>query len=217
MVSFSYPLSLPTSPAPVKITPRPVSRVAVSRSPYTSQSDKQVYDGQMLVWDVEMPPISDVATYSAWEATFYKLNGREGTCLFGDPSRTAPRGIYDSGSDTPLVKSDISPAPNQEGDRVLVTDGWRAGGSGLLLAGDWIQLGSGATTSLHKVLTDVDSDGSGEAEIDIWPRLRRTPSDNDTLTLVNTVGLWEMADNEFGYSIESVFWGFSFTLIEAIR
>lgn len=217
MVSFSYPIAVPTSPAPAMIQPRPRSVVAVGRSPFTLQRDKQVFDGQLLVWDITLPPIINPADYSAWEAFFYRMNGRQGTCTFGDVTRTAPRGAYDSGQDTPLVDSSASPAPNQEGDNVLVTDGWRLSGTGLLLQSDWLQLGSGATASLHKVLTDVDSDGAGAASIDIWPRLRRTPNDNAVVTLANTVGLWELADNEFPYDIRRAkAHHFKFTLVEAL-
>lgn len=191
MVSFTYPLDFPTAGISA-IMHRPQSAVAVGRSPYSGKGDVQVYSGQMRLWTVDITPPNVAADIAELEAFFLKLNGPEGTFLLGDPKRPSPRGAYSSGSDTPLVKSDGGGSPNQAGDRVLVTDGWRNNGTGLLLEGDLIQLGSAGTASLHTVLTDVDSDGSGEAEIDIWPRLRRTPSDNDALVLSSPKGLWKL-------------------------
>jgi len=217
MVSFTYPLTPPdTSPARVEI--RPLSAVATGRSPITFHSDVQVYDGQMLAFDIEMPPLQAAADVRAWEQFFFRMNGRQGTCLYGYPTRTAPDGAYDAGSDTPVVDSAGSPSVNLEGDQVLYTRGWRNGGSDLLLAGDMLQLGSGSTASLHKVMTDVSSDGSGYAEIDIWPRLRRTPNDGATVTLASPVGLFHLGQNEMAWSLEpGDIMGFGFTLVEAIR
>lgn len=193
MVSFTYPLDFPDLDI-VAIRHSPRSAVTASRSPFSYAGDVQVYAGQRRVWRVELAPLTRESEQAALEGFLMRLNGREGTFLLGDPVRGAPRGAYDAGSDTPLLDSSGSPAGNQARDRVLVTDGWRNSGTGLLLQGDMIQLGSGATASLHTVLSDVDSDGTGAAEIDIWPGLRRTPNDNEALTLSAPKGLWKLVE-----------------------
>lgn len=217
MVSYTYPLT-PPGTSPAKVTVRKQTSVGRGKSPYTMQGDAQVYDGQMIVLDIELPPQQEPDYYSAWDVFFMKMDGGRGTCLFGLPYRAAPRGIYDSGSDTPVIDSTASPAPNIEGDRTIVTTGWRNNGTGLLKAGDALQLGSSGTASIHQVLADVSSDGSGNATIDIWPRLRRTASNGAAITLSNPVGLFELASNTSQFSVEPAnIFGFSFSLMESLR
>ncbi len=68
----------------------------------------------------------------------------------GDPVNTSPRG---AATGTPLVKG-----ASQTGN-TLTTDGWTTGVTGILKAGDWIQLGTGSTSTLHKLQQAADSDG----------------------------------------------------------
>lgn len=71
-----------------------------------------------------------------WVATLLKLNGRQGTFLFGDRIRATPLG---SAGGSPLVDGG-----GQTGQS-LVTKGWPLSTDGNLLAGDWLQIGdSGA-------------------------------------------------------------------------
>lgn len=214
MVSYSYPLDFPSA-AVFAVDYAPQHASAIGRSPFTLKGDVQAYQGQLRRWTVTLAPQQDQDTIAALETFLLKLNGREGTFLLGDPARASARGSYDSGSDTPLLDSAGSPSVNLEGDRVLVTDGWRSNQTGLLKAGDPIQLGSGATASLHTCLDDVDSDGSGIAEIDIWPRLRRTHADNAPLTITGAKGLWKLAgDPQWSVSPGLIYDGFTFDIVE---
>ena len=60
----------------------------------------------------------------------------------------------------------------------LITDGWTPSQTGILLTGDYIQLGTGLASRLHKVLADVNSDGGGNATFDIWPSTSAAYSEN---------------------------------------
>jgi hypothetical protein len=105
---------------------------------------------------------------------------------------------------------------DQTGDS-LVIDGASPDETGYLLPGDYIQLGSGATATLHKVLTQVDTDSSGNATVDIWPSIRTAPADNATVVVSNTVGLWRLSGNESSWSInEASIYGISFSAMEAV-
>ncbi|MDW3204563.1 MAG: hypothetical protein R8L07_03390 [Alphaproteobacteria bacterium] len=216
MVSYSYPLTAP-SVSPERVVIGLESRVAVGVSEFTFAEDVQVHPGRRLMLEIRWPPLQDVADIRAMEQFLLRLNGMEGTFLYGEPRRTAPAGNYDSGLDTPVCDTAGSPAPNNKGDRVLYTRGWRNSGTNLLLPGDVLQLGSGATTSLQKVMTAVDSDGSGDAAIDIWPGLRRQPSDGSAIVLTNPVGLWRQATNRQGWAHEpgDLRTGFRLTAVEA--
>jgi hypothetical protein len=84
--------------------------------------------------------------------------------------------------------------------------------TGTLLAGDYIQLGSSGTATLHKVLVDR----SGNGTIEIWPKLRSTVT-GATVTLSNTVGRFRLSGNQQSFSIDSAsIYGISFDCVEAL-
>jgi len=99
----------------------------------------------------------------------------------------------------------------------LVIDGASPDEVGYLLPGDYIQLGSGSTATLHKVLEQVDTDSSGNATLTLWPHIRTAPADNAAVTIGNTVGRWRLASNESSWSVnEAAIYGISFTAMEAV-
>lgn len=99
----------------------------------------------------------------------------------------------------------------------LVIDGASPDEVGYLLPGDYIQLGSGATATLHKVLEQVDTDSSGNATLTLWPHIRTAPADNAAVTIGNTVGRWRLASKESSWSVnEASIYGISFTAMEAV-
>lgn len=99
----------------------------------------------------------------------------------------------------------------------LVIDGASPDEVGYLLPGDYIQLGSGSTATLHKVLEQVDTDSSGNATLTLWPHIRTAPADNATVKVGNTVGRWRLASNESSWSVnEASIYGISFTAMEAV-
>jgi hypothetical protein len=84
--------------------------------------------------------------------------------------------------------------------------------AGTLLAGDYIQIGSGSTATLHKVVVDK----SGNGTIEIWPALRNTVS-NATVTLTNTVGRFRLSGTQQSFNInDSSIYGISFDAVEAL-
>lgn len=205
-MAITYPVTFPdVGIRAMNIRARTV--VGISSSPFTGQ--QQVYKHQGEWWEAEvtLPPMKR-ATAEQVAAFLIKMKGQYGTFLLGDPANTSPRGV---GTGTPLVNG-----AGQTGSS-LVTDGWTADTTGILKAGDWIQLGSGATTTLHKVLDDVNSDGSGNATLEIFPSLRSSPSDNAAITVTTPKGIWRLASNQIEYSIdEASVYGITFACVEAI-
>jgi hypothetical protein len=99
----------------------------------------------------------------------------------------------------------------------LATDGWTPNITGILRAGDWVQLGTGATSRLYKVLDDVNSDSGGNATLTLFPNLRSSPADNATLTVNNPKGVWRLAANDVGYDIQTgQFYGITLACVEAL-
>jgi hypothetical protein len=83
---------------------------------------------------------------------------------------------------------------------------------GSLLAGDYIQLGSGSSSKLHQVLVDQTGDGS----LEIWPSLRDDYS-SSTAVLTNPKGVFRLNSNMSSWSINNAsFYGISFEAIENI-
>ena len=202
----TFPLLLPARPAVRRIvlTPQPI--VGVSESPFTGDAQVYVHQGQLWQAEVELPPIVGTARAGPWKAFLTKLNGRAGTFLMGDPDARVPRGSAANEPGLPQVQGD-----GQLGSDLLI-DGLPASVSGYLLAGDYVQLGSGPDARLHLVQDDVDSDPAGQATLSLWPRVRRSPPDNDTVVVAQTQGVFRMTSNATGWeSNEAMVYGFSFT------
>lgn len=205
-MAISYPVSFPDLGIK-SMNIRAMNVVGMSQSPFTGQQQVYKHQGQWWEAEVTLPPMKR-AEAEQIAAFLLKLNGRYGTFTLGDPANTAPRGV---GTGTPLVNGG-----SQTGNS-LITDGWTTSTTGIMKAGDWIQLGSGSASRLHKVLSDVNSDASGNASLDIWPNLRSSPADNAQITVIAPKGVWRLASNDVNYSIdEASIYGMTFACVEAL-
>ena len=136
------------------------------------------------------------------------MRGQFGTFLLNDPSGATPRG---SAGGTPLVNGSA-----QTGNLINI-DGCATNQTGWLKAGDYVQFGSGSSASLHKVLEDVDTDGSGETTLELWPSVRSAPSDNSTVVTSSAKGLFRLSSNEQSWSVnEASIYGITFGAMEAV-
>lgn len=204
-MATTFPVSLPTT-GTARVMLRQQSVVAVSASPYTLEQQVQRHQGQVWRLDVSYAPMPR-ALAEPLVAALCSLNGREGTFLFGDSANKTPRG---AATGTPLVNGG-----SQSGED-LVTDGWSAGVTGILKAGDWIQLGSGSTARLHKVLVDANSDGSGNATLTLWPRISpvATPADNSTIVTSYPKGVFRLEADGQDWDIDTAkIYGLGFTAV----
>ena len=146
-----------------------------------------------------------------WISFLIKLKGSYGTFLLGDPSAITPRGTASSSPGTPVVNGG-----SQTGDQ-LVIDGATASQTGYLKAGDYIQLGSGASAKFHKVLEDTDTDGSGNATLTIFPDLRSSPADDATVVVTNAKGVFRLSDNLINWNVdEASVYGITFGCAESL-
>jgi hypothetical protein len=84
--------------------------------------------------------------------------------------------------------------------------------TGTLLAGDYIQLGSGSTAKLHQVLLDQDGNGN----LEIWPALRSNYT-SATVTFNAPKGVFRLSNNVTSWSINNAStYGISFEAVEAV-
>jgi len=194
-MSVSYPISLPST-GTQRIRLRQKSVVAVGGSPYTLEEQTQARDGQRWMIEANYPPMLR-ATAEALVAALVSLNGREGTFLFGDSANKTPRG---TATGTPLVNG------GSQSGYDLVTDGWTNSITGILKAGDWLQVGTGSSSRLYKVMVDANSNGSGQATLTLWPRISplAVPADNAALTLSFPKGVFRLADDGQDWDIDEI-------------
>jgi hypothetical protein len=194
-MALSYPLSTPTSIGIESIEIRAVNSVAVSQSPFTFKQQVISHGGQKWEASVSIPSVRrDKA--AEWKAMLVGLKGQTGTFLLGDPDYATPQGTVSSCTLTGVA--------GQESVDVVMT--------GTFKAGDYIQLGAGATAKLHQVLLDQAGDGS----LEIWPPLRSDYTDE--LVIFNGAkGVFRLSQSTTSWSINNAnSYGISFDAVESI-
>ncbi len=191
-MAISYPLDTPTSIGIESVELRAVNAVATSQSPFTYKQQVIAHTGQKWEASVTIPSVrKDKA--AEWKAMLVALKGQTGTFLLGDPDCVSPRGTVSSCA--------VTGFSGDESVTVVMT--------GSLLAGDYIQLGSGSSAKLHTVLVDQTGDGT----LEIWPALRAdyisetavTNSPKGVFRLKQSVTSWEINNaSHYGISFEAV-------------
>lgn len=205
----SYPLSMPSGGiARIRMIANNV--IGISESPFTFS--QQVYRHQGQAWSADISLSSmKRETAEEWVAFLLRLRGSYGTFLMGDPNGSTPRGSAASAPGTPVVNG-----AGQTGDELAI-DGLPTSRAGYLKAGDYIQLGSASSATLHKVLEDVDTNASGQATLNLWPKVRTAPSDNATVTVSNCVGNFRLNTSDTSWDINTMqVYGISFGVVEAL-
>jgi hypothetical protein len=193
----TYPLTMPTTPAPSQCTISLKRAVAVAESPFTGQQQTIVYPYELWTAVIQLPPMRrDKA--AEWQSFFMQLRGRRGTFLMGDPDAVTPRGT----ARTVTVSS---------GTVRENTISLNANGS--ILNGDYLQLSSGGASRLHMI---VAGGNSGNAIYTIEPALKATYASGTAVTVVNARGLWRLDSNETGWDADKAsVYGFAFSCTEA--
>lgn len=207
-MSLSYPLSLPAAWKIRQARMRMVSVVGMSESPFTKSQQVYAYVGQCWAMDVQLVPMQH-ADAEDCIALLAALNGMEGTVLMPPAGNYGVRGTW---AGSPKVNGSHAARSSS-----IAMKDFNDGAT--VLAGDWFQIGSGSTATLHKVAQNLTIGGSpqGFGTLEIWPRTRASLSDNDTFTTSNPMGLWRLASNQRDWDVElAQFFGISASFIEAL-
>jgi len=208
-MAISYPLAFPTHTRPKGVNIRAVNVVAASTSPFTLRQQIVKHFGQRWEVEISLPPMKRTNA-EQWVAWLLSLGGMYGTFNMPLFPYTA-RGSAATAAGTPLVNG-----AGQIGQTLLI-DGAPNSVTGYLKAGDFIQRGAGASATLHKVLTDVNSNGSGACTLELWPEMRTAVADNDPIVVSTPQGLFRLAGNETNYSVDDVaIYGMTFAAVEVI-
>lgn len=203
-MTVTYPINLPATPGIKRFRWMGESVVAVGESPFTLATQVQLHPGARWLAEVTLPPM-ERADAEEWQTFFLLLEGRYQTFLLGDPLGKTPRGVA---TGTPKVNGG-----GQTGN-TLATKGWTNSTNNILRTGDYIQVGQ----RLYRVRETANSDGSGNVTLNIWPRLRESPANNDTIITTNCKGTFRLAENSqvLYEADESAIYGIAFTAMEAL-
>ena len=178
-MAITFPLSLPSTTGIAQVTLRAHNAVSTSQSPFTFKRQVIAHTGQAWSASVSVPR-GDRSTHAEWTAFLTSLKAGVGTFLLGDPDYATPRGTVSACT--------LTGSAGDETVTVTMT--------GSLLAGDYIQLGSGTSAKLHKVLQDQTGDGS----LEIWPALRSDYT-SETVVFNNAKGVFALPNNVSEWSI----------------
>lgn len=193
-MAITFPRSLPNLRDVQAIVPGSMSKVGVSESEFTFESQSQTFKGQR--WSVKftlVPMPRDKAL--VWVAWITSLNGREKNFLSPLSHLTTSEGSASTFSN-PLVNGG-----NQTGNSLSI-DNAPVDETNYFKAGDYLQLGTSDTNArIYMVLQDASTNGSGEVTVDIWPDLYASPSNSATITVSNPRGLFKLQNNFTEYTI----------------
>jgi hypothetical protein len=206
-MAISYPRVLPTNIGFAQVTLRAVNQTSMTMSPFTYKQQIYNHSGQRWEAECQIPPLKrdDAEEWVAW---LLSLNGRAGTFLMGDPLGDTARGTLGG---TPVVNG-----ADQVGNSLTI-DGCSNSITNWIKAGDYVQLGSASTATLHKILQNVNTDASGQATLDIWPSMRTAPADGSTIVTSNAVGRFRLNSGQQDWTINNISsYGITFAAVEAI-
>lgn len=207
-MAIVYPLTMPTVARPKRIELIARNVIGVSESPFTLQQQVVEYPGQGWAANVTLPGMRR-SNAEQFVAFLLSLKGRFGTFLLS-PFPCTPRGSAATSPGTPKVNG-----AGQTGS-TLNFDGAPASAAGYLKAGDFIQIGSASSASLHKVLKDASSSALGQVSVEVWPSIVNAPADNSNVVVSSPAGLFRLASNETMWSVDEIaVYGISFSAVQA--
>lgn len=186
-------LELPDSSCIASVIMTLTRVTGVTISPFTLDEQKFKWPAEQWSIDFRLPVIVDRAIAAEWQAFGVLLEGKYNTFLMGAPGARLPRG---SALGAPKIDG-----ASQVGNSIITKD-WTPNSTGVLLKGDYIQLGTGSSSRLHMVTNDVDSDGAGNATINLMPALRSSPVDSSDIVTSNARGVFRLVDDSFSWSID---------------
>lgn len=144
---------------------------------------------------ISAPSALSIESSAVWEALILKLRGRVNHLAAWDIMKPAPRGTM-RGTLT------LSGAHAQGATVLNITGG--AGQAGTtLLAGDWIQVGSGTGGQLFKVVTDATANGAGLIAATVEPPVRPVAG-----FAGGTAVTWDKALGHYKVTTQAPQWGY---------
>lgn len=193
-MATTYPLTLPTGYLR-SLTMRRSVVVGVNESPFTKARQVFLWPGERWEAELTFVPTRGVDARKL-VAFFNSLDGPVGTFLANDPSGYYPLGVARYNPGTPLVDG-----ASQTGESLNIK-GLPTSRAGWLLAGSFVQLGSGSTTRLHQAVADAATDSSGKTTLTLRPRIKTAPAADAAVVLTGALGIWSLASNKHEWHVD---------------
>ena len=209
MATFTptYPISFPTEVGFTKSSLKLARNVALTTSIFTFQQQTHQFAGECWQLEATLAPMkrTNAKKFQAW---LTQLRGRQGTFSLGDPDNKSLLGVA-----TGTIRVN---GASQTGNQVAL-DGFANSTDNVLKQGDYIQINS----YMYLVTEDVNSNGSGEANVKIEPALRggiETINDNTQVVYGSAAKtVWRLNANDIGWdSDRASVYGFSFSCTEVL-
>lgn len=197
-MTVAYPLAFPTARGLREIAIRHRKVVGQSKAPF-SRLARQTYEWPSNEWwelslDLVVQTRADAAPWLAW---LMSLDAQVGKFVFGDPAGATPLGAAAATPGTPQVDGG-----GQTGKTLAIKTGLGTTAN-YLLAGSWLQLGSGLSTRLYMVVNNASLASDGRAVLDLRPALRMATIDGETITLTAAKGLWSLDQGQIEMAIDN--------------
>jgi len=204
---ITYPLAMPGGAKFKTALIRPQNVVGMTQAPLSLVEQVQAFDGN--AWHMQLTlPVMTKAQARKWLVFLVSLHGIKGTFLANDTYNDVPKGVM---SGAPVV--------NGSGNKgyELPIRGMDNGLTQAIAEGDFVQVGTGIDATLHMALGNLDSDGSGEGVLDIWPRLRNEPDDGVQIITASPRGLFRLATNNEDWRRNLGLFEITINCVEAVR
>lgn len=182
-MTVTYPLTLPVDQVQ-GFSFEEWNASSVTRSPFTGKPQPQFFEGDY--WEIAVTFLNlDRILAQPVLAFRSALRGSQGTFVAPFPGYNGSLGAAATLPATPLVRSTVA-----AGSAELPIKDAPSNIEGFYLAGDILQVGPATRPHWHRVLTDVDTDSSGNAVIDVWPLIREGTTANDLVSSTNPLCLF---------------------------
>lgn len=171
------------APSPRRVLIKALDIGGVVESPFTGSQQIIEWPGaSQWAAEVDLPPMTREGGGALWLSFLANTRGVIRPFMLGPPDAKTPRGV---GTGTPFTNG-IQIKDGFE----LVTDGWTPNITGILKQGDYLEV----LNRLHMTVEeDVDTDGSGNAVIAIWPACREAYGDNAAIIVNSPRGRFRLA------------------------
>jgi len=179
-MAITYPLAMPASPAPADAELY-IERNQAKIYSFSKLMHVQRNPGDRWIGKLTLPLLSRNQA-ADWLGFFDALDGHIGHFKMPHPDFTEIRGS--AGHEQGMING-----AGQLGSTVL-TSGWAASSSNLFRRGDMIEIGN----KLKRVVSDVSSDISGNATLEVAPIFYSAPSNGTTIRTINPGGLFRLSE-----------------------
>lgn len=196
-MAITYPLDFPSGIVANRYSISMRSIQGISENPFTGKQTVYEWPGQWLELSLSFPPLS-VEQGAVMKSFMLSLNGKKGSFRLEIPGYSR----LGAGGGVPVLS-----AQALAGVTSIAVSGFPVSTT-VLKAGDLLSFPDG---QLKVVVGDVLSDVSGNALIDIFPKIRANVASGTGLEIDAPKGIFVLSSSDVGWS-RSVYDYYAFTL-----